>query len=61
MQTRYRTENKPEKEDAVTFLEFLKQKKGINTDGKNMFEFMDDYYDEYLSFLRGVKDGCGPK
>lgn len=45
----------------MTFLEFLKIKKGIETDGKKMFEFMDDYYDEYLLYLRGVKDGCGPK
>ncbi len=45
----------------MTFLEFLKIKKGIDMEGKNMFEFMDDYYDEYLMYLRGVKDGCGPK
>lgn len=43
----------------MTFLEYLKLKKGIETDGKNVFEFMDEYYDEYLAFLRGVKDGCG--
>ena len=45
----------------MTFLEFLKIKKGIDTDGKQMFEFMYDYYDEYLLYLRGVKEGCGPK
>ncbi|MEK6791112.1 MAG: hypothetical protein AABY45_05355 [Deltaproteobacteria bacterium] len=43
----------------MTFLEFLKVKKNINMDGKQIFEFMDDYYDEYLAFLKGVKDGCG--
>lgn len=43
----------------MTFLEFLKVKKGIVMDGKQIFEFMDDYYDEYLTFLKGVKDGCG--
>lgn len=45
----------------MTFKEFLKIKKGIDTDSRNVFEFMDDYYDEYLAFLRGIKDGCGPK
>lgn len=45
----------------MTFKEFLKIKKGIDTDSKNVFEFMDDYYDEYQDFLRGIKDGCGPK
>lgn len=45
----------------MTFKEFLKIKKGLDTEGKNVFEFMDDYYDEYMDFLKGVKDGCGPK
>lgn len=45
----------------MTFLEYLRIKKGIDTEGKSMFEYMDDYYDEYLMYLRGVKDGCGPK
>ncbi|MCC6502362.1 MAG: hypothetical protein IT362_04410 [Deltaproteobacteria bacterium] len=45
----------------MTFKEFLKIKKGIDTDGKDVFEFMDDYYDEYMAFLRSTKDGCGPK
>ncbi len=44
----------------MTFLEFLKRKKGIDMEGKEIFEFMDEYYDEYLAFLRGDKDGCGP-
>lgn len=45
----------------MTFKEFLKIKKGIDTTDRNVFEFMDDYYDEYMAYLRGVKDGCGPK
>lgn len=45
----------------MTFKEYLKLKKGIDTEGKDVFEFMDDYYDEYMAFLKGVKDGCGPK
>ncbi|MBI1912365.1 MAG: hypothetical protein HYS21_10235 [Deltaproteobacteria bacterium] len=45
----------------MTFIEFLKVKKEIDTEGRNVFEFMDDYYDEYLMYLRGTKDGCGPK
>ena len=31
----------------MTFKGFLKIKKGIDTDGRNVFEFMDEYYDEY--------------
>ncbi len=45
----------------MTFLEFLKIKKKIDTDGKNVFDFMDEYYDEYLIYLKQTKDGCGPK
>lgn len=45
----------------MTFIEFLKIKKGIETERKNALDFMDEYYDEYLMFLRGVKDGCAPK
>lgn len=44
----------------MTFKEFLKVKKGLDTEGRNVFEFMDEYYDEYMEFLRGVKDGCSP-
>ncbi len=39
-------------------MEYLKVKKGIDTAGKQPFEFMDDYYDEYMDYLRGTKDGC---
>lgn len=45
----------------MTFKEFLKIKKEIEVDDKNIFEYMDDYYDEYMMYLKGVKDGCGPK
>ncbi|MBI5894343.1 MAG: hypothetical protein HZB79_12010 [Deltaproteobacteria bacterium] len=42
----------------MTFKEFLKQKKNIDTDKVNPMDFMDEYYDEYRQFLSGVKDGC---
>lgn len=42
----------------MTFKEFLKQKKNIDTDNIDPMELMDDYYDEYKLFLTGVKDGC---
>ncbi|GMR05264.1 MAG: hypothetical protein BMS9Abin24_064 [Thermodesulfobacteriota bacterium] len=42
----------------MTFMEYLKVKKKIDTEGKQPFEFMDEYYDEYLDYLRGMKDGC---
>lgn len=45
----------------MTFAQYLKIKKNIDPDGKDMMELTDDYYDEYLEFMRGVKDGCGPK
>lgn len=45
----------------MTFAQFLKIKKGIDPEGKNLDDLMDEYYDEYTLFLRGVKDGCGPK
>ncbi|MEE9613657.1 MAG: hypothetical protein V3W31_01735 [Thermodesulfobacteriota bacterium] len=43
----------------MTFLEFVKIKKGIDPEGKDTGELMDEYYDEYTEFLMGVKDGCG--
>lgn len=46
---------------TMTFIQYLKIKKGINTDEKDLMDLMDEYYDEYLQFLKGVKDGCGPK
>ena len=45
----------------MTFIEFLKVKKEIDVDRKKAMDYMDDYYDEYLMYLRGVKDGCAPK
>jgi len=42
----------------MTFKEFLKTKKSIDTEGKNVFEFMDDHYDEYMDYLKNLKDGC---
>jgi hypothetical protein len=43
----------------VTFAEFLRIKKGIDIDGKDLSEFMAVYYDEYAEYLKGLKDGCG--
>ncbi len=54
----------------MTFKEFLKQKKGIDTSPRQILsgaskvdpmDFMDEYYDEYIEYLSKVKDGCGPK
>ncbi|MBI5810725.1 MAG: hypothetical protein HZB21_06020 [Deltaproteobacteria bacterium] len=45
----------------MTFTQFLKVKKGIDPDGKDLDDLMDEYYDEYTGYLREVKDGCGPK
>ncbi|GMR04332.1 MAG: hypothetical protein BMS9Abin23_0228 [Thermodesulfobacteriota bacterium] len=44
----------------MTFLQFLKIKKKIDPEGKDLDDLMDDYYDEYTEFLKGQKDGCGP-
>jgi len=44
---------------TMTFTEFLKVKKGIDPEGKNLADLMDDYYEEYQEYLMGVKDGCG--
>ncbi len=43
----------------MTFLEYLRVKKGIDTADREMDSLMDEYYDEYIEYLRGVKDGCG--
>lgn len=45
----------------MTFLQYVKQKKGVDPEGKDLNELMNEYYDDYLMYLRGVKDGCGPK
>ena len=46
---------------SMTFKEFLKQKKGIDTSRVDPMDFMDEYYDEYTEYLASVKDGCGPQ
>ncbi len=43
----------------MTFTEFVKTKKGIDTDGNDISELMARYYDEYAAYLKTVKDGCG--
>ncbi|MBI5343819.1 MAG: hypothetical protein HZB83_00510 [Deltaproteobacteria bacterium] len=45
----------------MTFTQFLKVKKGIDPECKDLDDLMDEYYDEYTGYLMGVKDGCGPK
>ena len=44
----------------MTFIEFLKIKKGLSVEGRAAAEFMADYYDEYAAYLANLKDGCGP-
>lgn len=45
----------------MTFLQYLQIKKKIDTEGKDLMDLTDEYYDEYMDFLKGVKDGCSPK
>lgn len=42
----------------MTFLEYLKQKKGIEVDKADIIALTDEYYEEYRQYLSGVKDGC---
>lgn len=42
----------------MTFLEYLKEKKGIEVDRLDIMALMDEYYEEYRQYLSGVKDGC---
>ncbi|MFQ5466282.1 MAG: hypothetical protein ACE5EI_10175 [Thermodesulfobacteriota bacterium] len=44
----------------MTFNEFLKVKKEIDPEGRDMADLMDEYYDEYQEYLLGLKEGCGP-
>lgn len=44
----------------MTFIEFLKIKKGLSVDGRAAADFMAEYYDEYTEYLAKLKDGCGP-
>jgi hypothetical protein len=43
----------------MTFNEFLKIKKQIDTEGADLAELMDEHYDEYTAYLLTIKDGCG--
>ncbi|MDH4226807.1 MAG: hypothetical protein OEV59_03500 [Deltaproteobacteria bacterium] len=43
----------------MTFIEFLKKKKDIDPDTRDLDELMDEYYEEYKAFMTGLKDGCG--
>lgn len=45
----------------MTFAEFLKTKKGIDTSKTDPMELMDEYYDEYREYLSKTKDGCAPQ
>ena len=45
----------------MTFIEFLKQQKGIDTSKADPMELMDEYYEEYREYLSKVKDGCSSK
>ncbi len=44
----------------MTFTQYLKAKKGIDPDSKEMSDLMDEYYDDYMEYLSKLKDGCGP-
>ncbi|MFZ3072194.1 MAG: hypothetical protein WA162_03005 [Thermodesulfobacteriota bacterium] len=41
----------------MTFTEFLKRKKGVDSEGADLNELMEKYYDEYTEFMRKLKDG----
>ncbi len=45
----------------MTFLEYIKLKKGIDVSKADPTDLMDEYYDEYREYLANIKDGCGPK
>ena len=45
----------------MTFIEFLKQQKGIDTSNADPMEPMNEYYEEYREYLSKVKDGCSSK
>ncbi len=44
----------------MTFVQFLKVKKEIDTDGQDLDELMDEHYGEYNAYMMSLKDGCGP-
>ncbi len=43
----------------MTFMEYLKQEKGVEYDSADLTELMDKYYEEYREFLLENADGCG--
>jgi len=45
----------------MTFLQYLQIKKKIDTKDKDLMDLTDEYYDEYMDFLKGMKDGCSQK
>lgn len=45
----------------MTFNQYLKVKLGIDPESAELDELMDEHYDEYMEYLKGVKDGCGPE
>lgn len=48
----------------MTFMQYLKIKKGVDTEGKDLMDLMEEYeeyYEEYMQHLRGIKDGCSTK
>ncbi|MBI3399258.1 MAG: hypothetical protein HY265_05800 [Deltaproteobacteria bacterium] len=45
----------------MTFKEYLKQKKGIDTSKVDPLDFVEEYYDEYIEYLVNIKDGCSSK
>ena len=45
----------------MTFIEFLKIKKEIDPEGRDLSELTDEYYEEYTEYLMAQKDGCGPE
>lgn len=46
---------------SMTFIDYLKLKKGVDTDKVDPMDLMDEYYDEYKEYLLKTKDGCSPK
>ncbi len=44
----------------MTFTQYLKIKKEIDPDSREMSDLMDEYYDDYMEYLSKLKDGCGP-
>lgn len=45
----------------MTFIEFLKVKKDIDPEARDMDELMAEHYDEYTDYLMHLKEGCDPE